>query len=106
QQTYIDKRDRFMEHEAAQTNQPTWQWDLLVGVLPLAALAPLLIYQSASLWSRDHMHFFPLVLVAVGLWVILSLRGAIEARQSWRVWSAIALLIVGALFYVYAVWQF
>lgn len=95
-----------MEHEAAQTNQPTWQWDLLVGVLPLAALAPLLIYQSASLWSRDHMHFFPLVLLAVGLWVILSLRGARESRHRLRVWSAIALLIVGALFYVYAVWQF
>ena len=95
-----------MEQDTAKPNQPTWQWDLLVGALPVLALTPLLIYQSASLWSRDHMHFFPLVLVVVGLWVVMSLRGAREARHPMRVWSAISLLVVGALFYIYAVWQF
>ncbi len=94
-----------MEPDTAKPNQPAWQWDLLVGILPVLALTPLLIYQSASLWSRDHMHFFPLVLLAVGLWVIASLRTATEARDPLRVRSAISLLIVGALLYVYAVWQ-
>lgn len=94
-----------MEPDTAKPTQPTWQWDLLVGILPVLALMPLLIYQSASLWSRDHMHFFPLVLLAVGLWVMFSLRQPAEARDPLRVWSAISLLIVGALFYVYAVWQ-
>lgn len=92
--------------QPTQPTQPTWHWDLLVGALPVLALTPLLIYQSASLWSRDYMHFFPLVLLAVGLWVIISLRRASEARHPLRVWCAISLLVVGALFYVYAVWQF
>lgn len=95
-----------MDNGVVKPNRSALQWDLLVGVLPVLALAPLLVYQSANLWSREHLQFFWLVLVAIGVWIVLGYRGATEARQPGRVWTAIALLIVAALIYIYAVWTF
>lgn len=95
-----------MENSADKLEQPAWHWDLLVGVLPLVALSPLLIYQTASLWSRDHMRFFPLVLLAVVIWIVMGFRDATEARGRSRVWTAISLSVVAALIYLYGVWKF
>lgn len=95
-----------MENSADKPEQPAWHWDLLVGVLPLVALSPLLVYQTANLSSRDHMRFFPLVLLAIAIWIVMGFRDATEARGRIRVWTAISLSVVAALIYLYAVWIF
>ncbi len=95
-----------MENSADKLEQPAWHWDLLVGVLPLLALSPMLIYEAASLWSRDHLRFFPLVLLAIGIWIAIAFRDATEARNRNRVWIAISLSVVAAIIYLYGVWIF
>ncbi len=95
-----------MESSLDKQEPPAWHWDLLVGVLPLIALSPLLVYQVADLWSRDFMRFFPLVLLAIILWIAMGFRHATEARGRYRVWTAISLLVVAAFIYLYAVWIF
>ncbi len=95
-----------METQTTGSKQPTWQWDLLVGLLPLVALSPLLLYQVAALTSRDHMQFFPLALGVLALIVAWQLRGATLSGHPRRMWTAVALLILAALIYAYGVWIF
>jgi exosortase/archaeosortase family protein len=95
-----------MENANLASKRPGLQWDLLVGLLPLLALAPMLVYQVATLWSHDYMQFFPIVWAIVAAWLGLNLRNASLSLHPHRVWTAIGLMIVAALIYVYSVWSF
>lgn len=92
-----------MEIQTARPKNLSWQWDLMVGLLPLAALSPLLLHQVAALTHRDHMQFFP---VAVGIFLLIvvwQLRGATFSIAQRRIWVALALLILSALTFGLAV---
>ena len=86
--------------------QSTWQWDLFAGLLPVIALAPLLVYQVAALSSRDAMSFFPLAVVVWGLLVGWNMRHARLSTSSRRMWAAMGLLLLAALLYAVGVWYF
>lgn len=93
-------------HSATVVKQSTWQWDLLVGLVPLFALSPLLLYQVAELTTRDHMQFFPIALGIFVLLVLWQLRGAVLSGSKRRMWVAVSLLILSAMVYGYGVWAF
>jgi hypothetical protein len=95
-----------MEQPASTHRQSNFQWDLFAGLLPLLALSPLLVYQAADLWSRDHRQFFPIALAALVAIVIWKLRRATLADDFFRMWIAVCCLSAAAVVYGYAVWIF
>jgi hypothetical protein len=81
-------------------------WDLWVGLLPALALAPLLLFQAASLWSREHMQFYPLTLAWTALFLVIHRRDIVPTLQPVRRWSGIGLFVAAAVVYLFAVWNF
>jgi exosortase len=58
------------------------RWDAFALVLPMLALAPLLVVEAKMLWNKQHMQFFPLAIAAVG-WFVAN-EGRAMRPASWR----------------------
>lgn len=81
------------------------RWDIWAGLLPLLAISPMLFFQMQSLWSRTHMQFFPLAIAAVAFLTYGGLRGG-ESTHPVRRWTALAILALATILYVFGVWEF
>lgn len=87
-------------------NKPSWQWDLFTGLLPGLALGPMLLFEASALWSKPHMRFFPLTVVAVVVIVVLNWRKAEATTLPARRWTAIATFILASACFLYSVLAF
>jgi len=87
-------------------DKPSWQWDLFTGLLPGLALAPMLLFEASALWSKPHMRFFPLTIVAIVAIVVLNWRNAEATTAPARRWTAISAFILASGCFLYSVLAF
>ncbi len=78
------------ESVPAKENELTLWWDLLVGIIPLVALLPMLVFEASDLWSREYMRFIPLTVLAASVMVAMNLRQAVATRNPYRRWTSIS----------------
>ncbi|MCA9127459.1 MAG: exosortase U [Planctomycetales bacterium] len=78
-------------------------WDFLTGIVPILAMAPMLLIQAAKLGSQPHMRFFPITVVLLVGWIALVGRGAQGTTRKERRWAAVVSVVIGALLYLYSV---
>lgn len=102
----MSSSDKPLELQPNSASKHTLLWDVLVGLLPLIAMLPMLLFEVASLWSREHMRFFPLTIVALLILVGLNVREPGGKITLQRRWTAISLFILATLVYLYSVWTF
>lgn len=86
--------------QSANASRETY-WDILTGIVPLAACAPMLVFQFFDLWNRPHFRYFPLVLLAVVALVAIRF-GSQESDRPWRRRAALGLFVLSTLVFVVA----
>jgi len=81
------------------------RWDLLVGVIPLIGMLPMLFFELQNLWTRTHMQFFPLCILAAAYFAYFGCKGE-EVTHPVRRWAAIGIFLATLFLYAFAVWKF
>jgi exosortase len=80
-------------------------WDVWVFFVPLLGMLPLLYLEGLGLWSRPHMHFSLMVVLAMVVYAVSGFKESFAATP-WR-WSvAILLVVLGQFAHLYAVWLY
>lgn len=73
------------------------RWDLFCLVLPLVAVSPLLCLQATILWSKQHLQFFPLAIIAA-VWFLRTEGTPFLSVSKGRANISILLCIAGIAF--------
>lgn len=87
------------------------QWDVWVFLVPLLAMAPMLLFQWQNLMSRPERQFFPLVVLIA---LFFALRSILQGNRIsaetllpvWRARAAIIALGLAVVIYAMSVWLF
>lgn len=92
-------------HSASRPQQGFTRWDLWVGVIPVVGILPMLFFELQNLWSRTHMQFFPLCILAAAYFAYFGCKGP-ETTHPLRRWCALGIFVATIVLYAYAVWKF
>lgn len=88
--------------------QARWQVDILYGLIPLMALAPMLLVEFRSAWERLHLRSFPLPIALVLLWLAWQMMGRAPrvAIRSRRRIVAYSVFLLAAMATIANYWMF
>lgn len=82
------------------------EWDLWAGLLPMIAIAPMMLFRSASMWASPQLQFFPFVWISLFVFVAQQKCEESGKQTCKRIWLAVGMFVIGCLVYLRAVWIF